>query len=132
MLKWDLNPRLEFSFRLKIEADKDRYDEADLNLHFIKIFKWLNSNQVGYLYTVGAGLAEVKFKYGDSDCTLRLDDEIRKFDGAIIECNHIDNEWVFVRNRTDRNHPNGWKTVKGTELAIKIWNWVKLNLIEIK
>ena len=34
MLKWDLNPRLEFSFRLKIEADNDGYDEAYLNLNF--------------------------------------------------------------------------------------------------
>jgi hypothetical protein len=28
-------------------------------------------------------------------------------DGRIIECRFADRQWIFVRQRNDRHHPNG-------------------------
>ena len=39
--------------------------------------------------------------------TIPLTEEIRGLDDQIIECRYVDRQWVFVRQRNDRLHPNG-------------------------
>jgi hypothetical protein len=43
--------------------------------------------------------------------TVPLTEEIRGLDGHIIECRFVDRQWVFVRQRNDRLHPNGRNTI---------------------
>lgn len=45
--------------------------------------------------------------------TIPLTDEIRKLDGCIIDCRYEDHHWVFVKERLDRNHPNGRNALLG-------------------
>ena len=39
--------------------------------------------------------------------TIPLTEEIRGLDDQIIKCRYVDRQWVFVRQRNDRLHPNG-------------------------
>ena len=38
--------------------------------------------------------------------TIPLTEEIRGLDDQIIECRYVNRQWVFVRQRNDRLHPN--------------------------
>ena len=75
----------------------------------------LNSlrTETGYLYAIGPKCCEVKFQHEYKYCTLPVDDEIRKHDKSIVSCKFVDDQFVFIRNRSDRNHPNSLRTVKG-------------------
>jgi hypothetical protein len=39
--------------------------------------------------------------------SIPLTDELRQLNGRIIGCTYVDNQWVFARERHDREHPNG-------------------------
>ncbi|XP_046655756.1 mRNA-capping enzyme-like isoform X2 [Daphnia pulicaria] len=53
------------------------------------------------LHAVGAHRSEIYF------ATIELTKELRNLDGRIIECRFADRQWIFVRQRNDRHHPNG-------------------------
>lgn len=53
------------------------------------------------LHAVGPHRTEIYF------ATIALTKEIRDLDGRIIECRFADRQWIFVRQRNDRHHPNG-------------------------
>lgn len=67
------------------------------------------SESTGNLYVVGPGRIEMKYT------TIDLTDELKKMNGSIIECRYVDHHWILVRLRNDRKHPNGRRTVIGTE-----------------
>jgi hypothetical protein len=59
------------------------------------------------LYVGGPHRQEIKY----DDITLT--DEIRKLDGCIIDCRYFEHQWIFMKQRLDRNHPNGSRSVIG-------------------
>jgi len=63
------------------------------------------------LYALGTGKGPNKGekKYA----SILLTDEMRDKSGSIIECRFVDQNWIFVRERTDRSRPNGRKTING-------------------
>lgn len=67
------------------------------------------SVSTGDLFVVGPGRIEMKYT------TIDLTDDLKKMNGSIIECRYVDHHWIFVRLRNDRKHPNGRRTVIGTE-----------------
>lgn len=38
---------------------------------------------------------------------------MRELDGKIIECKFEDDQWKFMRVRTDKSYPNSYNTAKG-------------------
>lgn len=44
---------------------------------------------------------------------------LKDYDGKIIECKWENNQWVFMRERTDKSFPNGYKTAMGVINSIK-------------
>ncbi|CAK1549641.1 unnamed protein product [Leptosia nina] len=42
--------------------------------------------------------------------TMRVTKAIKHLDNKIIECKFQDNEWVFMRERTDKSYPNSYNT----------------------
>jgi len=67
----------------------------------------------GGLYVGGTG------KSMDEYCEINLTEEIQEFDGKIIDCKYADNQWIFVKVRNDRQHPNGRRTVVSKYLFVE-------------
>uniref|UniRef100_A0A0P5PKB4 Mrna-capping-enzyme n=1 Tax=Daphnia magna TaxID=35525 RepID=A0A0P5PKB4_9CRUS len=88
IFQWIENEIHLCSFRLRIPKGVKEPKEADL--------------LVG-----GPNRTEMKWE------TIPLTDEIRKLDGCIIDCRYEDHHWVFVKERLDRNHPNGRNALLG-------------------
>lgn len=44
---------------------------------------------------------------------------LKEYDGKIIECKWANNQWVFMRERTDKSFPNGYKTAQGVINSIR-------------
>jgi len=44
---------------------------------------------------------------------------MKEYDGKIVECKWENNQWVFMRERTDKSFPNGFKTAQGVINSIK-------------
>uniref|UniRef100_A0AC34FW21 mRNA guanylyltransferase n=1 Tax=Panagrolaimus sp. ES5 TaxID=591445 RepID=A0AC34FW21_9BILA len=44
---------------------------------------------------------------------------LQKYDGRIIECHFKDNAWHFMRERTDKSHPNAYSTATSVMETIK-------------
>jgi len=44
---------------------------------------------------------------------------LKEYDGKIIECKWENNQWVFMRERTDKSFPNGFKTAQGVINSIR-------------
>ena len=45
---------------------------------------------------------------------IKLTEEIKQIpSGSIIECFFDKPEWIFMRQREDRDHPNGLRTIQG-------------------
>ena len=47
--------------------------------------------------------------------TIKLTNKLREMDGKIIACGRVDNQWIFHHLRTDREHPNAGRTIKGSK-----------------
>ncbi|XP_033127077.1 mRNA-capping enzyme-like [Anneissia japonica] len=41
---------------------------------------------------------------------IKVTKDLKKFDNKIIECTFENNQWVFMRERTDKSFPNAYKT----------------------
>merc|ERR1719430_1668923 len=50
---------------------------------------------------------------------IKLTKELKELSGKIIECKWADNQWVFMRERTDKSFPNGYNTAIGVIESIK-------------
>ena len=44
---------------------------------------------------------------------VQLTKELKELSGMIIECKWADNQWMFMRERTDKAFPNGYNTAIG-------------------
>jgi len=60
--------------------------------------------KVGALYTGGQDRAFSTMKYSKS---------LQEYDNKIIECKFENNQWVFMRERTDKSFPNSYSTAMG-------------------
>lgn len=60
--------------------------------------------KVGWLYVGG---------YDHPFGKIKVSQTIRELDGKIIECKWENNQWVFMRERTDKSFPNSHKTAVG-------------------
>lgn len=49
---------------------------------------------------------------------VKMNRSIKELDGKIIECKLENNEWVFMRERTDKSFPNSFSTANGKHLAL--------------
>ncbi|XP_057374511.1 mRNA-capping enzyme-like [Daphnia carinata] len=88
IFKWTENEVQLCSFRLRIPKGIEEPEEADLLIG-------------------GPYRTEIKWE------TIPLTDELRKLDGQIVDCRYVDHHWVFVKERLDRNHPNGKSALLG-------------------
>uniref|UniRef100_A0A0N5BNW6 mRNA-capping enzyme n=1 Tax=Strongyloides papillosus TaxID=174720 RepID=A0A0N5BNW6_STREA len=74
----------------------------DFKLHIKKVEKKGDIPKfVGFLYVLGQQKPFAQMKATKS---------LQKYDGKIIECNFVNNQWTFMRERTDKSHPNALKT----------------------
>ena len=55
---------------------------------------------------------------------------MKKLDGCIIDCRYFDHQWIFMKQRHDRNHPNGRRAIMGkpkldilrqTKILLSFW-----------
>jgi mRNA-capping enzyme len=63
---------------------------------------------------------------------MKVNKELKEFNGKIIECKWSDNQWVFMRERTDKAFPNGYNTAMGVIESIRnpVTEEMLLSLIE--
>lgn len=74
-------------------------------LAFNEIFKIsILPKKIGYLYVGGR---DVPFN------TIKITKQIKELDNKIIECKFENNQWLFMRERTDKSFPNSWSTAMG-------------------
>ena len=52
---------------------------------------------------------------------IRVTKELRALNNKIIECTFEKNQWVFMRERTDKSYPNGYETAKCEFLLVAVW-----------
>ena len=48
-----------------------------------------------------------------------MNKELKEMNGKIIECKWENDQWVFMRERTDKSFPNGFNTAMGVIESIK-------------
>merc|ERR1712241_508755 len=48
-----------------------------------------------------------------------LTKQLKELNNKIIECKWEDNQWVFMRERTDKSFPNGYNTAIGVINSIR-------------
>jgi len=65
---------------------------------------------VGHLYV---GSLDTPF------ASMKVKKELKEYDQKIIECKWENNQWVFMRERTDKSFPNGYNTAMGVIESIK-------------
>merc|ERR1711874_443703 len=50
---------------------------------------------------------------------MKLTKQLKELNNKIIECKWENNQWVFMRERTDKSFPNGYNTAMGVINSIK-------------
>lgn len=45
---------------------------------------------------------------------MRVNKTLKELNNKIIECKFQDNQWIFMRERTDKSFPNSYDTATGT------------------
>lgn len=90
-----------------------------------EVLKWkpLNMNSIDFRLKIvkdgGLGKVESKKAYlfvGHSDhpfAQMKYTKALKELDGKIIECKFEDNQWKFMRERTDKSFPNSLNTATG-------------------
>jgi mRNA-capping enzyme len=51
---------------------------------------------------------------------MKVNKTLKELDNKIIECRFQDNNWVFMRERTDKSFPNSLTTARGTVPTLKV------------
>lgn len=96
-------------FRLKIGTESGagwvskRYIYSALVTNVEFRFRIL-TRKIGYLYVGG---------FEPPFAQIRVTKQVKDFHNKIIECKFENNEWVFMRERTDKSFPNSYNTAKG-------------------
>jgi mRNA-capping enzyme len=44
---------------------------------------------------------------------MKVNKTLKELNNKIVECKFQDNEWVFMRERTDKSFPNSYSTATG-------------------
>ena len=52
---------------------------------------------------------------------IRITKELKALNNKIIECTFDNNQWVFMRERTDKSYPNGYETAKCELVVCMVW-----------
>ena len=47
---------------------------------------------------------------------MRVNKTLKELNNKIVECKFQDNQWIFMRERTDKSFPNSYNTAAGTSL----------------
>lgn len=76
------------------------------------------TKKIGYLFVGG---------YSQPFSQMKITKEIKDMDNRIIECKFENNQWKFMRERTDKSYPNAYSTAMGKFLQLYLFNQ-KLNL----
>lgn len=79
----------------------------NINLFFIELtflFCRIVSRKIGYLFVGQMDQPFARMKYRK---------ELKDLDNKIIECKFENNEWKFMRERTDKSYPNSHSTAIG-------------------
>ncbi|XP_031639338.1 mRNA-capping enzyme-like [Contarinia nasturtii] len=103
------------------------------------VLKWkpLNMNSVDFklkIHTESAGIVTRKVGYlyvgrlQKPFATIKLSKDLNKYDNKIIECKFENNEWVFMRERTDKSYPNSFNTARA--ICESIRTPVTTNILE--
>merc|ERR1711997_666560 len=50
---------------------------------------------------------------------MKVKGEVKNLNNKIIECKWENNQWVFMRERTDKSFPNGYNTAMGVIESIR-------------
>jgi len=95
VLKWKPLSMNSVDFKLKIVTEGG---------------KGILPRSVGMLYVGG---------YNQPFSQMKVTKEIKEMNNKIIECKWENNQWVFMRERTDKSFPNGLNTAKGVINSIK-------------
>ena len=74
-------------------------------------------SKVGYLYVGGLDRPFAR---------MRVNKTLKELNNKIVECKYQDNQWIFMRERTDKSFPNSYNTATGTSLHFEQWNSTKL------
>ena len=45
--------------------------------------------------------------------SIKYSKTLKDLDNKIIECKYENNQWVFMRERTDKSYPNSYNTAMG-------------------
>ena len=63
---------------------------------------------------------------------MKVKGEVKEMNNKIIECKWENNQWVFMRERTDKSFPNGYNTAVGVIQSIRepVTTEILLNFIE--
>ncbi|XP_023334944.1 mRNA-capping enzyme [Eurytemora carolleeae] len=95
VLKWKPASMNSVDFKLKIVREEGR---------------GLLPRQIGQLYVGGLDTPFAQMK---------INKDIKNLDNKIIECKWDNNQWTFMRERTDKSFPNGYKTAVSVINSIK-------------
>lgn len=69
-------------------------------MYFFSILR----KKIGHLY-----VGQLERPYA----TMKITKDLKELDGKIIECKFEKNQWVFMRERTDKSFPNSFTTAQG-------------------
>jgi hypothetical protein len=81
--------------------------EKEIFFKFLPSLIFVFSPAEAELYVGSQDRIEIKYDM------IRLTDEMKMLDGCIIDCRYFDHQWIFIKQRHDRNHPNGSRAVMG-------------------
>jgi mRNA-capping enzyme len=95
LMKWKPPEESSIDFKLKIEKYQRPAEPV---------------RHVGELYVLG-----LPKPFAEMKATKTL----QQYDGRIIECHFKDNSWHFMRERTDKSHPNAYSTAKSVMETIR-------------
>ncbi|EFX79314.1 hypothetical protein DAPPUDRAFT_319589 [Daphnia pulex] len=104
-------------YRSSTNKDSFQWQEGDIQecSFRLKIPKGVKEPKAGQLYVGGGGPHVQEIVHGQ----IALTEEIKKLDGCIIDCRYFDHQWLFIKQRHDRNYPNGRRSVMGKLAALE-------------
>ncbi|XP_069105528.1 LOW QUALITY PROTEIN: mRNA-capping enzyme-like [Argopecten irradians] len=102
VLKWKPPDQNSIDFKLKIVIKEHSLGKENHN-------RMLAENKA-YLYVLGLEPPMAMMRYTKS---------IKDLDGKIVECSWDGKEWKFMRQRTDKSHPNSYNTAMGVWQSIQ-------------